>query len=262
MEDLLSEILLYSALFICSTLANLLSAISGGGAGFIQFPILILLGLPFMTALGTHKASTLLLGLGSLTRKNCASSLTFKVGLVLVLIGVPGCFMGTYLISLIDERKAELFLGVITIAMAVYSFFSKSLDSRNQAAGAVQVCPLRFAMGVVAIFLTALLSGALSSGAGLFATMIMMLFFGLDIKAAVSHAVIFVGTLWNFVGAVTVYYVASIHWEWVPTLLAASFAGGYLGSKLLNKLAPRTVRYIFAAVSLISGVLLIHSSIG
>ena len=41
-------------LFLISLLANLFSAFSGGGAGLIQLPALIFLGLPFVVALATH----------------------------------------------------------------------------------------------------------------------------------------------------------------------------------------------------------------
>ena len=38
-------------LFIISLIANLLSALAGGGAGLLQLPALLFLGLPFPTAL-------------------------------------------------------------------------------------------------------------------------------------------------------------------------------------------------------------------
>ena len=37
--------------------ANALSALAGGGAGLVQLPALILLGLPFSMALATHKVA-------------------------------------------------------------------------------------------------------------------------------------------------------------------------------------------------------------
>ena len=49
--DLGHEVALQLALFAASLVANLLSALAGGGAGLVQLPILILLGLPFPLAL-------------------------------------------------------------------------------------------------------------------------------------------------------------------------------------------------------------------
>ncbi|MEF1339048.1 sulfite exporter TauE/SafE family protein, partial [Vibrio rotiferianus] len=44
-------------LFFGSLVANTLASLSGGGAGLLQFPLLIFLGLPFSVALGTHKVA-------------------------------------------------------------------------------------------------------------------------------------------------------------------------------------------------------------
>ena len=42
-------------LFLIAVVANWFSALAGGGAGLIQLPILIFMGLPFPLALATHK---------------------------------------------------------------------------------------------------------------------------------------------------------------------------------------------------------------
>ena len=55
-------------LFIISLIANLLSALAGGGAGLLQLPALLMLGLPFPTALATHKIASVALGAGASIR--------------------------------------------------------------------------------------------------------------------------------------------------------------------------------------------------
>ena len=51
-------------IFLISFISNTFSAISGGGAGLIQLPALILSGIPYYQALATHKVATVALGLG------------------------------------------------------------------------------------------------------------------------------------------------------------------------------------------------------
>ena len=58
----------YTLIFLISFISNTFSAISGGGAGLIQLPALILSGLPYYQALATHKVATVALGLGSSLR--------------------------------------------------------------------------------------------------------------------------------------------------------------------------------------------------
>lgn len=55
-------------LFFVSVVANLLSAFAGGGAGLLQLPALIFLGLTFSTALATHKVASVALGVGATLR--------------------------------------------------------------------------------------------------------------------------------------------------------------------------------------------------
>lgn len=52
-------------LFFGSLIANTLASLAGGGAGLLQFPLLIFLGLPFGVALATHKLASVALGLGA-----------------------------------------------------------------------------------------------------------------------------------------------------------------------------------------------------
>ena len=56
-----------SILFI-SFFSNTFSAISGGGAGLLQLPALILFGVPYYQALASHKLATVALGLGGSLR--------------------------------------------------------------------------------------------------------------------------------------------------------------------------------------------------
>ena len=51
----LESLLLLLGLTLIAVIANAMSAFAGGGAGLVQLPALILLGLPFATALATHK---------------------------------------------------------------------------------------------------------------------------------------------------------------------------------------------------------------
>lgn len=69
------EIVNQSLLFLVTFVANLFASVSGGGAGFIQFPMLILLGLPFATALGTHKVAVVFWELEPCPKKDLTAPL-------------------------------------------------------------------------------------------------------------------------------------------------------------------------------------------
>ena len=56
------------SIFLISFFSNTFSAISGGGAGLLQLPALILSGVPYYQALATHKLATVALGIGGSLR--------------------------------------------------------------------------------------------------------------------------------------------------------------------------------------------------
>ena len=56
------------SIFLISFFSNTFSAISGGGAGLLQLPALILSGVPYFQALASHKFATVAIGLGGSLR--------------------------------------------------------------------------------------------------------------------------------------------------------------------------------------------------
>ena len=81
-------------LFIISYIANTFSAFAGGGAGLIQLPILIFLGLSFSTALATHKLASVALGVGATIRHLRSGTLHLRFSLFILFSGIPGVILG------------------------------------------------------------------------------------------------------------------------------------------------------------------------
>jgi uncharacterized membrane protein YfcA len=82
------------------------------------------------------------------------------------------------------------------------------------------------------LFLIGFLNGSLASGTGLFATILLVKWFGMDYKRAVAYTLVVVGLAWNGVGAITLALISQVKWAWIPVLLLGSFVGGYLGAHL------------------------------
>ncbi len=249
------EIIKQAILFIVSFTANLFASVSGGGAGFIQFPLLVLLGLPFATALGTHKVAVVFLGIGALARKGKLNEYRFdkQISCIMLFLGGPAVILGSLIIIKLPTQAAEIALGIITICCGIYTLFKKSFGAKTIEHRSLQ----RNIIGAVLIFLVGLFSGSLSSGAGLFSTLTLAGVFGLELKKAIMHTMIFVATIWNAIGAITVGSLMGIHWQWVPVMIIATFTGAWLGTNLLLYLPVRIVRIIFSFVAMLSGVILL-----
>jgi len=237
-------------LFIVSLLANLFSAFSGGGAGLVQLPALIFLGLPFGVALATHKVASVALGVGATLRHMGEGSLERQFVIFLLAAGLPGVVLGASIILHIPDRLAEIALGCLTLGLCIYSVLRKNLGQdykplhRNYAG---------YLIGSLGLFFIGILNGSLTSGTGLFVTLWLVRWFGLDYKRAVAHTLVLVGVFWNGAGAATLGMLGSIHWQWLPALLLGSLLGGYLGAHLSIVKGNRWIKRGFEVITFLVG---------
>jgi len=241
-------------LFLVSLVANLFSAFSGGGAGLIQLPVLIFMGLPFTIALATHKVASVALGIGATVRHLREQPLERPLVLLILGSGLPGVILGANVILGIPERIAEVALGLLTAGLGVYSWLNPGLGQGSQS---VEMGRHGRIFGGLVLFLIGVLNGSLTSGTGLFVTLWLVRWFGLDYRRAIAYTLILVGVFWNGAGATTLGMLAEIHWSWLPALLLGSLLGGYLGAHLAIKSGNRWIKRAFEVVTLLVGVKLV-----
>ncbi|MDH5711251.1 MAG: sulfite exporter TauE/SafE family protein [Gammaproteobacteria bacterium] len=240
--------------FIISLIANIFSALSGGGAGLIQLPVLIFLGLPFGVALATHKVATVALGIGATIRHLKESHLERQFALFIVATGLPGVVLGASFILQVPDRIAEVALGILTLGLSFYSFFSPQLGQLHQP---THHDSRGYLLGGIALFNIGILNGSLTSGTGLFVTLWLVKWFGLDYKRAVAYTLVLVGLFWNGAGAITLGILGEIYWLWIPALLLGSVLGGYLGAHLAIVKGNKVIKRSFEIVTLLVGLKLI-----
>jgi uncharacterized membrane protein YfcA len=241
-------------LLLVSLVANAFSAFVGGGAGLLQFPALIFLGLPFGVALATHKVASVALGVGATLRHMREKSLDWRFSLFILGAGLPGVVLGAAVILAVPGRLAQLLLGMLTIGLGMYSFLNKQLGQEHQPRNR-HVRGL--ALGGVVLFAVGFLNGSLTSGTGLFCTLWLVRWFGLDYKRAVAYTLVLVGVFWNGTGAVTLGLLGEIRWSWLPALLLGSFAGGYLGAHFAIIKGNLWVKRAFEIVTVLVGLKLV-----
>jgi len=237
-------------LFLVALAANGFSAFAGGGAGLLQFPALIFLGLPFSVALATHKVATVALGVGATLRHMRERSLEWRFSLFILASGIPGVVLGAAAVLHIPARVAQLLLGVLTVGLGIYSVFNRRLGqehapSNRHAHG--------YLTGGLVLFVIGILNGALASGTGLFCTLWLIRWFGLDYRRAVAYTLILVGVFWNGTGAITLGVLGQIRWSWVPVLLAGSLLGGYLGAHWAIAKGNRWIKRAFETITIVIG---------
>jgi uncharacterized protein len=241
-------------LFVIALAANLLSALSGGGAGLVQLPALIFLGLPFGVALATHKVASVALGLGATLRHLKEDTLERRFTGFVLITGLPGVMIGASFILQVPERAAEVALGLLTMGLGLYSVLRPRL---GQVYAPSHRTRHGYLVGGAGLFVIGVLNGSLTSGTGLFATLWLVRWFGLDYRRAVAYTLVLVGIFWNGTGAVVLGTLGEIRWSWLPALLAGSVIGGYLGAGLAIRHGNRWIKRAYELVTLLVGLSLI-----
>lgn len=241
-------------LFLVSLVANVFSAFAGGGAGLLQLPALIFLGLPFGIALATHKIASVALGLGATLRHLKEGGLQRRFVIFILASGLPGVLLGASLILQIPGRVAEIALGILTLGLGLYSVAKPSMgmeeQPRNRDGRGLWI-------GAAGLFGIGVLNGSLTSGTGLFVTLWLVRWFGADYRQAVAYTLVLVGLFWNGAGAVTLGILGEVRWDWLPVLLLGSLLGGYLGAHFAILKGNRWIKRAFEAVTLLIGLKLV-----
>lgn len=243
-------------LLIVSLFANAFSAFVGGGAGLIQLPALIFLGLTFSVALATHKVASVALGVGATLRHLRTSSLERRFALFILATGLPGVFIGAAIILKVPDAAARVALGLLTISLAIYSFLKPELG---------QVVSLKhrdgygLLVGGAILLVIGVLNGSLTSGTGLFVTLWLISWFGFDYKIAVAYTLILVGVFWNGTGALVLGVLGNIEWTWLPALITGSLIGGYIGAHMSIVKGNRWIKHIFELITLLIGLKLLFA---
>lgn len=249
-----SSLLEQLGLLVMSLLANLLSALAGGGAGLLQFPLLLFLGLSFATALATHKIASVALGVGATLRHLREGSLDWRFATYILACGLPGVLIGANLILDLPQRWAIFCLGLLTTGLGLYSLFKRELG--------LQQLPLHrdirgMTGGGLVLLLIGMLNGSLTSGTGLFVTLWLVRWYGLDYQRAVAYTLILVGLFWNGVGALSVALQTPPMWRWLPVLLIGSLIGAYLGTHIGLTRGNKLIKRSFELLTLLVGSKLI-----
>jgi hypothetical protein len=121
---------------------------------------------------------------------------------------------------------------------------------------------LGYIIGGGILFWIGVLNGSLTSGTGLFVTLWLVRWFGLDYKTAVAYTLVLVGIFWNGSGALTLGLLGTIQWSWLPALILGSLIGGYLGAHLSIIKGNSWIKRSFEVITVLVGISLIAKAYG
>ena len=245
----------YIFLFLVSIISNIFSAFSGGGAGVVQLPaILILFDIAFINALAVHKIATVALGIGATAK--FATKIRFDKTLIIqfLLVGLPGVIIGANVIALTNETLARLLLGILISSIGIYTIFKKEYGEEDRYINNSH----HKILGLALVFISGILNGSLSAGTGLLFTIILISVYKMDYKRAIAYTLVVVGFFYNSIGAITLGMLTEINWNILPVLFIGSLIGGYVGARISLSKSNQTIKIIYQIVTISVGISLIY----
>jgi uncharacterized protein len=225
-------------LFLTGAVAGLIDSIAGGG-GLITIPVLLGLGLPPQTALGTNKLQASFGSASAMTHFVRAGTVNIREAAAGVFWTAVGAILGSYTVQQIDAAFLKRCIPFLLLGILCYTIFSPKLGSEE-----VRPRMRRGAFHVVFGLLLGFYDGFLGPGTGSFWVIALMLMLGFDMRKGTGYTKLF-----NFTSNIVslVIFIAGGHVVLVAGLLmgAGQAVGARVGARLVIAKGASFIRPVF-----------------
>nr|MDA3866288.1 sulfite exporter TauE/SafE family protein [Salinivirgaceae bacterium] len=244
-------------------IVGLFGTMLGGGGGFFFLPILtLLIGVSAQTAVITSLVATLpICVVGSLAHYH-KGNIDFRIGALFALTGIAGAVFGTAITSRISTEQLKISFGVYSIVIALNIVWDAWRKKQTEKNGNGQNELSRFAKNSKSSFF-GFLAGIITGTFGTSGTApVLAGLFSLNISLKIVIGTSLMVVLSNTVFAVAAHFlVGKIDLTLVCFLTAGSIVGALIGPWFLSKIktdnSENKVRYLYAAVMVVLGILMI-----
>lgn len=241
------------AFFGAGLVAGFVDSIAGGG-GLITLPVLMSVGVPPQTALGTNKLQATC-GSGSAAWHYAqAGTVPLKDCVRGFVLSLAGAVLGTLVVRRVDPSFLRRAIPVLLIAVAIYTLLKPRL-------GAEDLRPRMSRAGFDWTFglLIGFYDGFFGPGTGTFWTMAFMLGLGFNLTRATGYTKVM-----NFasnLGSLAFFLLGGdVRWPAGLAMGAGQLLGARMGSRMVIAKGTKFIRPVFLAVVLALTVKLLRDS--
>lgn len=227
-------------------------ATNTGGIGLIMIPLLMLFGLTPQQSAATFRLGVTLGDFLSLHRLERAGKVIRPMIVPVLLLGIAGAFIGSYVLLWTPGPLAEKLFSVFILSMVIVTFLRPDLGLRAKHRQSRK----RRAAGYASIFFFSILSTYFSAATGLLGRSALMLCFGQTFLE--SSATRKVQSLGMGVTASIIFILnGNVHWTAAVSLVPAMTLGSLLGSVYAIRKGDRFVRSVFFIVVCATALMLL-----
>lgn len=235
---------------LAGVVAGFIAAVTAG-AGILNIPVLIFLGLTANSAIATNALATMGVIASSLPKYYKAKKVRMAVGLKLTPLAIIGGYIGAKALVKTNASALEIIVGVLLLLLIPVILLNPKKGLKTVKEGRNMV-----AFGYLLYFAIMIYAGFLGAGAGVFSMYALVYFFGMTYLQAKST--ISVPGIFLTITTLTVFLMHGlVDFRLGIPMTIGSYIGGAWGARAALEKGDKWIRLLFVAVVILSAVKLL-----
>lgn len=241
--------------FPTGLLAGFIGTLLGIGGGSIMTPVLVLLGVDIKVAAPASLVAIFGTSLGGLRRLFSEGLVKLKLALFLETASITGALVGVYLFEALPSRTLRLILAtqLLVSAPLIYKRKKNFEDTSDLESVNKPISTIRYFFAWLGALCAGSLSALLGVGGGLVKVPLMIIVLGLHAKTAISTSKLMVG-ITALTGVIGHGIEGNIDWALGLALLAGTYIGASLSTRVLLRMEERKLRLIASSYYVLMGI--------
>jgi len=214
-----------------------------GGAGLISLPLLMVLGLNPVIALGTLRFSAIFLNAASSIEYVKKKKVDLKKILPFLIVSMIGSVLGTYVTISIDEVLLKKIIAIVFLTLLVITLINNKVGLKDKK---FQLSTKQLILFTILTFVTGIYGGFIGVATPTFFALI-FIFFGQSFTKGVGYGMV-LATLLSLSSTVVFILNGYVNFFYAIPLSISLALGGWLGAKYGIKRGNLWVKYVFAVM--------------
>ncbi len=249
---------------LCGALVGFTLGLIGGGGSIMATPLLLyVVGLPPHVAIGTGALAVSANSFVNFGGHARSGNVRWRSAILFALIGVLGAAIGSSLGKTFNGQRLLFLFAVLMVVVGVTMLRRGARPQASGAAAAEETTAVIVVKIAVAAMIVGMLSGFFGIGGGFLIVPGLLFSTGMPMIFAVGSSLLAVG---SFGLTTAINYAASglIDWPVAAEYIAGGVAGGLLGMRLANHLAPQkaALNKVFAGLVFVVAAYMLYRNLG
>ncbi len=241
-------------IFIAGVFASSFGTLVGGGS-LITIPVLILLGLPPHTALGTDRMGITGIGIAGWYKFHEKGLIDYKIGVLIAVPTLIGSFLGANIVLQIDKEVLKRIIAVITILILAFVVAQPRIGVERRRP---VITKREYLMGIFFSFLVGVYGGFYGAMAATFMSYVLIFLFRQTFLESAGTGKI--STFFMTLTAAVVFAMkGALHFAFGTAMFLGCCTGAFVGAHYSDKIGNVWIKRLFIVIVLIMVIRLLIS---